>query len=71
MERIAEFVERDDAVAFVTLKGREAYCVVGGINLPFAVAQRRVRAIYRGRDEPPDFVDDGYENDFDLEDSND
>lgn len=58
MYRIAEFESDEDAMLFLRLKGKEDFTLVGGINLPFAVAQKRSRAIYRGRDEPPDFVTD-------------
>jgi hypothetical protein len=58
MYRIAEFETDEDALLFLRLKGKEDFTLVGGINLPFAVAQKRSRAICVGRDEPTDYVDD-------------
>lgn len=52
-ERIAEFLESDDARRFAKMKGDD-YTVCGGIHLPYAVMPKILYAGNFGQDEPPD-----------------
>ena len=54
-ERIAEFLEIEDAQLFLRAKGKDSYHICGGIDLPYAVRPKEVIAIYRGPYEPPDY----------------
>jgi hypothetical protein len=63
-ERIAEFLSSDDAWAFRNMKGRDAYEVVGGITLPWAVMPKIQYATNLGNPEsPPDWWTKNYDED--------
>ena len=65
-ERIAEFVELEDANSFRRMKGKDYYEVVAGINLPWAVMPKILYAGNFNQDEPADlfvYDDDPREDD--------
>ncbi len=67
-ERIAEFIEDSDAMAFMRMKNREAgediFTVCGGIHLPLAVMPKIRYATNLGRpNEPAETA--AFDNDYD------
>lgn len=53
-ERIAEFMNDDDAMAFRRLKGVDNYSVCGGIHMPWAVIPNIRYPVDAGQFEPND-----------------
>jgi hypothetical protein len=60
MHAIAEFDWLEDAQDFQRLKGRDQFSICAGINMHWAVIPKPVRAIYTGREEPPEYVTETY-----------
>lgn len=66
-ERIAEFMQAEDARRFAKLKGDD-YEVVGGISMPYAVMPKILYAAGFSQEEPPElfhYDDDPKEDDRD------